>query len=68
MIFVILTSISGVSFAKVFYAFDIGATKVRRRNNKRCLCASRSAHENSSKDEDISTFIFIEFGRFVSFG
>ena len=27
MIFVTLTSISGVSIAKVFYAFDIGAMK-----------------------------------------
>ena len=27
MIFVILTSIPGVSIAKAFYAFDIGATK-----------------------------------------
>ena len=27
MIFVILTSISGVSIAKVFYAFDIVATE-----------------------------------------
>ena len=29
MIFVILTSISGVSIAKVFYEIDIGATETK---------------------------------------